>query len=61
MDDNPGATYALLHGVDIDALHMKIVSSLEKVRHSPGECEPQNFSEKELRILKACIEVACDF
>ena len=61
MDDNPGVTYALQRGVCIDELHKKIALSIEKVMHSPGGCEPQNFSKGELQVLKACIEVACDF
>lgn len=54
MDDNPGVAFALSRGVDIEELHKKVQAGLD------GE-SISHFTADELRVLKACIEVACDF
>lgn len=54
VEESPGIQFALLRGVDIDELHKKVQAGLD------GESIP-HFTNDELRVLKACIEVACEF
>lgn len=50
--ENPGVIYAREQGVDITLLH-------EKIKDTPFRV--LQFTEAELRVLAACIEVACGF
>ena len=53
-EQNAGVEYATSQGVNVEELHDRICRAIN------GEDVP-HLSVAELKVLKACIEVACEF
>lgn len=54
--ENPGVKYASEQGVDIGELHTLLVNSEEYLGGAVIR-----LTQAQVRVLKACIEVACGF